>query len=233
MSIEATNEQRSHYRQEGWLHVPGLVSRERCEELIRLVLPHIPDPSMPNTYIIDSELWYAEPRIRDLWHRSVVEQFVQTLLGDPPVHVALTAGGIHAIGPDTAERTFWHQEAAVSPNPWGPYMCAAWVALTDAPEQRAPLLVVPRSHIDPVPTFGEGLQYGFEQFDEVRTVVDEEHAFPDCLAIEAEAGDAVFFDQWTIHASRANTDVEPRIALTGRYRLTDESAEATGRQRVG
>ncbi|MEZ5376652.1 MAG: phytanoyl-CoA dioxygenase family protein [Acidimicrobiales bacterium] len=221
MLVEASAEQREHYRREGWLHVPGLVTRRQCDELIELVLPHIPDPTRPNTYIIDSELWYAEPRIRELWHRSVVEHFVRTLLGDPAVDVRLTAGGIHALGPGTDERTYWHQEAAVSADPWGPYMCAAWVALTDVPARRAPLIVVPRSHIDPTPTFGAGLRYGFDRFDQVRTVEDDENAFPECIPIEAGAGDAVFFDQWTIHASRPNTDTLPRIALTGRYRVAN------------
>ncbi|MEZ5228765.1 MAG: phytanoyl-CoA dioxygenase family protein [Acidimicrobiales bacterium] len=113
-----------------------------------------------------------------MWHRSVVEHFVRTLLGDPAVDVRLTAGGIHALGPGTDERTYWHQEAAVSADPWGPYMCAAWVALTDVPARRAPLIVVPRSHIDPTPTFGAGLRYGFDRFDQVRTVEDDENAFP-------------------------------------------------------
>ncbi|MEZ5228764.1 MAG: hypothetical protein R2710_19495 [Acidimicrobiales bacterium] len=40
MLVEASAEQREHYRREGWLHVPGLVTRRQCDELIELVLPH-------------------------------------------------------------------------------------------------------------------------------------------------------------------------------------------------
>ena len=174
----ASAEERRAYTEQGWVRVRGLVDAETCARMRGLAADHVPPLDQPASYRLDPGIWFAEPGLRELWSEPPVVDYVQSLMGDPPAGIELTAGGIFAIGPHTDEVTFWHQEAAVTSDPYGRHLCAAWIALTDVDEQRAPLLVVPQSHLDPVPTFGYGMNYSYLNFPDRRMVPDESRPFP-------------------------------------------------------
>lgn len=119
--------------------------------------------------------------------------------------------------------TPWHQDWQY----WkGSHKTSVWVALDDATKCDGCLKFIPGSHklgeikhgeVEPIS--GEGFRY--------RLDVDER----DCLEMSMAAGDAVFFDDLTVHGSLPNKSGRDRWALISTFRdpKTNEPAYRDGR----
>lgn len=103
----------------------------------------------------------------------------------------------------------WHQELnAISIYP--PVCALSWVAMSHATKESGCLEIIPGSHFDHVPHEPVPEDERFVLTERADTdAFDESKA----VSLEAEPGEAIFFNAFTLHRSRANQSDETRAAV--------------------
>jgi ectoine hydroxylase-related dioxygenase (phytanoyl-CoA dioxygenase family) len=159
------------------------------------------------------------PRLAD-WHRTV--PWAYQLASTPSLipHVELVLGGPCCIwaselwvkAPYSRMSVPWHQDHAFWPVP-GVGAVSAWIALTEASADNGGLAFVPGSHRRawshvPMDANVGGLDAG---------VRAEDIAPEDVWVPTLSPGEAVLFDERTLHGSSINSSARPRAAYSVRY----------------
>ena len=121
----------------------------------------------------------------------------------------------------------WHQDhGVVTEEADETQMLTVWLSLQDAPVEKGPLKVVPRSHGDGLLThcpnyYGNGLQFaGGRQIPEKLFEVDK------WVPLPMKRGDVIFMHKQTVHGSLSNVSEEIRCSFDLRY---NPIAQPTGR----
>ncbi len=174
-------------------------------------------------------LMHHAPEFQDWLEVSDAARIVATVIGAPHVRFWMDASFLKEGNlPGTA--TPWHNDVCTFPF-WGEHMPSFWVALTDVPEDNAPMRTLCGSHLDPhryhSPMSRQDIATppGYRPWSELleRTVA----ADAPIRVWPARAGDAMLIHPKTIHASLPRSSAAPgrRLAFTTRWLGNDVTWE--------
>lgn len=166
------------------------------------------DPAAPGPSQARLSAWHHQQRWA--WematHPAILDR-VEEMLGPD---LMLWAQFCWYKAPRVGKSIPWHQDASYWPiEP--KINVTAWVALAPTRRSNGCLRLLPGTHRrdfahtsinDPVSWFGKGV-----------TGIDESSA----IDMEMEPGQAVFFNEGTLHGSQPNTSDQPRLACSMRY----------------
>ena len=165
------------------------------------------------------------PRLAN-WHQDVPWAYQLASLPSLIPHVERVLGGPCCIwaselwvkAPYSRMHVPWHQDRAFWPVPGKIGTVSAWIALTEASAENGGLAFVPGSHRRawphvPMDASVGGLDAGVRAED-----IDP----GDVWAPTLSPGEAVLFDERTLHGSPSNSSARPRAAYSVRYTLDPE-----------
>ena len=183
----------------------------------------------------DTPFW-AGPGVFNVLTAAPLLDAVESLLGpeiysNPIQHVRIKPPEKHVAkneyGEPTLGKTSWHQDNGVATiDADETEMLTVWMSLQDAPMEKGPLKVVPRSHKNGLlahcPNYhGNGIKTaGQIQIPEKLFEVDKTTPLP------MKRGDVIFMHKRTVHGSLSNLSDEVRWSFDLRY---NPVGQATGR----
>ncbi len=212
-----TPQQKTFYLENGYVHVPGLFTREELA-LLRAEA-HALAERLAQVRSIDATWGSARTATTlqtKLLHCHDV-QFQSALFARMIMDERLTQAAADIIGPNVQlhhTKMFikppekgspfpMHQDAPFFPHEHHS-MIAAVVHFDDAPLEKGCLRVVPGSHTQGIlPHIAEGAWH----------LPPDEYPVESALALPARAGDVLFFSYLTIHGSGLNTSDEARTTV--------------------
>ena len=219
--IELTDAEVNFYKQEGYLVLPGLVDRERANELRAEVMAVLHE-----VFGLDAaRLGRAEGKA------DALRQTTQYLHGGhidalvngartKAVAARLLGGAAHVYMPFTAVKAgggggsfHLHQDNQYTRHEPGEGSLNIWVALVDMTPDNGCLQISPHSHQNgQIAKVTEEVHGGY-----IRPEDEAHRLFP----LRMCAGDAVAFTRLTVHGSGPNHTSEPRVAYALQYHRED------------
>lgn len=256
------------YREEGCVRVPGVFASAEVDALAKEIdaaaaafgtpafdalCAHQMTQNPPTVHPGDGQVQlrnfaHALPRLRDWLYHSAAGEVVGALMGAAHVRYWMDATFIKE-GDSPASATPWHNDECTFPFR-GEMMPSFWVALTDVPEDNAPMVTLAGSNKDPWRYHSPmSPQEPFVTEHIPWSHLERRVAAPDApiRTWPCDKGDILLIHPKTIHASlpRKAGTTGRRIALTTRW-LGDDvvwapnplsikipSLEATGLMKVG
>jgi len=224
MGNRLNEDQKAFYRQNGYLHVPGVFDRRTVQVLgdeldwiFETWADHDAAWRRPwrETYMTEEERREANLLAindmhlhSDLWNRATADprlvDRVADLIGP---HVELHHTTLHAKPPETGSPFPLHQDNAFFAHAQ-PLYVDALVHIDDAPEDAGCIRFIPGIHLDGplVHLRGDGAPH----------LPVDRYRLADTVAVPARAGDIVFSCLWTIHGSDLNrTNAWRRVVRFG------------------
>jgi len=175
--------------------------------------------------IILRNLMHHAPEFGEWLQASAAARIVATVIGADNVRFWMDASFLKE-GTQPGTATPWHNDVCTFPF-WGEHMPSFWVALTDVPEDNAPMRTLTGSHRDPfryhsplsrqdIPT-----PAGYRPWSEL--LERAEAADAPIRVWPAQAGDAMLIHPKTIHSSLPRRSSAPgrRLAFTTRWLGSD------------
>ncbi len=239
-----TEEHVRTYAEEGAVLVPGAFSTEWVERLAgaidRIVarvrregVEVFAGSTTQNPLSMDDRdgavvlrnLMHHAPEFDEWLRHSEAARIVGTVIGADHVRFWMDASFLKE-GHHSGTATPWHNDVCTFPF-WGEHMPSFWVALTDVPEDNAPMRTLTGSHRDPfryhsplsrqdIPT-----PRGYRPWAELLARVEAQGA--PIRVWPARAGDAMLIHPKTIHSSLPRRSAAPgrRLAFTTRWLGSD------------
>jgi ectoine hydroxylase-related dioxygenase (phytanoyl-CoA dioxygenase family) len=223
-----TSEQVGVFARDGVVKIPSAVDPSWIGPLLDLADQQLAKPSR---WVTDSNRGARIERLftdRYLWRENLLVRRFALESGVAAIAGALMASSSvrfyfdHLLvkQPNTAELTPWHQDIPYWPF-LGSQICSVWVALTAATVAESSLEFVRSSHsweryFAPVP-FGTKPAWTADFLGEVCPNVEAARDQYDIVGFDVEAGDALVFSAWTLHAGRGNAGAHRRVALSTRW----------------
>ena len=213
------------YRTNGYLVVPGLVTEEEVEilradatKVCRGGYDHeaLPptDPSLSDEEVLSQFLCIHQPhKISEVVlesgvkHRGVAVALSQLIGPDVKCMQSMLF-----IKPPSFQGAAWHQDEIYIPTR-DRSLTGGWIALDDATEENGCMRAIPGSHT--------GILYDLRDHDnhDEFDSASESHGFDASgeVAIEARAGDVLFFNGYLLHRSFKNRSRRYRRVLVNHY----------------
>jgi phytanoyl-CoA hydroxylase len=241
--MRLTDEQVERFRQEGYLVVPGVIPREKCNELKPRLLEDVAEgieqldshvaagtlPEMNREQIADVPRAIRKGMLQDLAHRDPVfmelarsEELVSCvapILGD---ELALYRSLSVFKSKEAARPVGWHQDMSY----WrgDAKKVSLWLALDDVTADNGAMRFIPGSQEIEVP------QEELEEQDEVFSLTIPDHYIDADRAqlAEVDAGGAVLFDARVFHGSGPNVAGRDRYAVVFTYQPAHDSSHHRG-----
>jgi ectoine hydroxylase-related dioxygenase (phytanoyl-CoA dioxygenase family) len=214
------------YREQGFVHIPGVLSPHEvatylaaARELIDkedLVIWGASEEVTQVHYV--EEAWLKSDALRHLALHPVITA-IASRLADRPLR--LYSSDILLKKPHRALPTMVHDDEAGLPLAELSQTLTAWIALVDIPVERGCMSFVPGSHL----RGDSDRQIHMMSFEEYRPMAE---VWPDFdwrprTTVPVRAGDVTFHHFRTIHMAGANTSDDPRVANGVIY--ADDTAE--------
>lgn len=175
------------------------------------------DPNAPGGQTIRRLLMaHARGPVFTRWMQSdAVAGPLRALYGSPFVCPLTHHNCVMTKEPAFSSDTGWHQDVRY----WNferPELVSVWLALGPERAENGGLRVVPKSH---------AMTFERDQFDDdlfFRTDRPDNAALLDtAIAVDLDAGDALFFHARTLHAASRNTTTDTKVAAVFTFRPTD------------
>ena len=123
--------------------------------------------------------------------------------------------------------TIWHQDhGVVTEEADDTEMLTVWFSLQDAPVEKGPLYVVPRSHKQGLLTHCPNYQGNGPKFAGAEQIPEKLFAAGEAIPLPVKRGDVIFLTRHTVHGSLSNESQDVRWSFDLRYNPT---GQPTGR----
>ena len=222
-TIQLTEEQITGYRDNGYIHVPGVLSAEEVERYREGAARAYDELASLNA---DNQMfrqivnvWKADPVLRELTLHQGLAQLATQLAGIP---LRLWHDQLLIKKPHNATPTEYHQDAPYWPHANARHQLSAWVALVDVPVERGCMTFIPGSH----------------QRHDIRAIdltdrTDLFAAAPDLVytprvTVPLRAGDCTFHNGYLAHTANSNDTDEFRYAMVNIYVDADLTYDGKG-----
>ena len=213
------------YEENGYLVVPGLVSRDElallkqdtadiargkypCEGINPLPADFTDDQVL-RTVLCIHQVHFISPIMLDFVKHPGMAEVLKRIIG-PDVKCMQS---MLFVKPPGFQGQAWHQDEIYIPTR-DRSLCGGWIAIDDATVENGCLWVLPGSHrkgyLYPQRTHGEN-----DEFDSAEV----SHGFDDSaeIPVEVTAGSVVFFNGYLLHRSKKNRGTGFRRALVNHY----------------
>lgn len=194
------------YRREGFVRIPGVISRERAARYHDAALAYMQahqSHSKSDVFSQHVNAWQDDQTIRELTlDRNLAE--VASLLAGVPLR--LWHDQLLIKRPHNAVATEFHQDQPYWPHDNSPNPISAWIALCDVPVERGCMTFLPGSHTRTDLT--------------AQNLRDAESLFAICpdlrwqhrVTVPLRAGDCTFHHGRCAHMATPNLTDDPRVA---------------------
>jgi phytanoyl-CoA hydroxylase len=208
------------YRAQGFVHVPGVLTREEVDDLLAAAR-HQLDREEKLSWDDDGGTvmdWVADPELKSDAMRALalhpqVTAIAECLAG-VPLRLFKTELLRKRAGVSTG--TPAHVDAVAFPFRGAPVTITAWVALTDVPVESGCMTFIPGTHL--VLEGAELAEVGWQPLASL-----PELAWQPRVTVPIRAGDVTFHHEKTVHLAGGNRAATDRISLATVYM----DAEAT------
>lgn len=142
-----TNEQIAHYRSNGFVHIPSLISREESLKFRESALRHASDfPALSETPIFDQHVntWERNPEMAKLTFHAPIADAAKALAGVPLRywHDQILIKRAHH-----NSATEFHQDQPYWPHENSLHPISCWIALGDVPVESGCMTFLPGSQL--------------------------------------------------------------------------------------
>ena len=199
----------SSYRENGFVHITGIISPEEAEQFRRAALdlvPRVKSLTQGSHAAIFTQLvnmWQLDDTIKQLTLHPNVGAVTERLAGVP---LRLWHDHILIKQPHNNAATEFHQDQPYWPHADCRHALSAWIALVDVPVERGCM------------TFLPGLQHRTDL--RAQNLADEHDLLQLCpefvwyprVTLPLKAGDCTFHHARTAHMATPNLTDEPRVA---------------------
>lgn len=196
------------YRENGFVHVPGIISKEEAAYFREVALEIGEANKKPGGSRIFNQvvnLWHRDERMRKLTFHPNVTAVAKKLAGAP---LRLWHDQILIKDPHNNAATEFHQDQPYWPHAHSPDPISIWIALCDVPVERGCMSFLP----------------GTQKRDDLRmqNLGDKRSLFTICpdmeyaprVTVPLRAGDCTFHHGRCAHMANPNETDEPRVAVT-------------------
>jgi ectoine hydroxylase-related dioxygenase (phytanoyl-CoA dioxygenase family) len=245
-----TTAQLEAYRQDGVVHLPGVVDSATVKRILAAVEALMEAPSRfggdvtasggPGRFFQDRYLFPHDAAFREFLTATPLAAVSAAATGSSTMRAFYDH--VFVKDPGTEESFVWHQDRPYWPVD-GTQVCSTWLALTPADAFSSALEFVAGSHRwdrsfrpeypaleDRSPAEVEsvlwrGLAQHIESFDDRCPPFEEHPEIYDVISFAVEPGDALLFDFRTVHRSGPNRGTNRRAAISWRW-LGDDATWA-------
>jgi len=196
----------TEYREQGFVHVPGVISKEEAAEFRQAALDLSERMGSYNQNGIFTQLvnaWVEDETIRRLTMHPNIAAIAERLSG---VSLRLWHDQTLIKQPHNKKPTEFHQDQPLWPHDNKHTSISAWVALCDVPFERGCMTFLPGSHTR---TDLEAMNLG-----DPRSVFEiaPNMTWSPRVTLPIQAGDCTFHNSRTVHMANENDTDEPRVA---------------------
>lgn len=223
LTTTVTPEQIASYRENGFLHVPQVLSPDQVEtyrdaaaDAYDNVNSLNPDNQMFRQIV---NVWQSDDTLRELVHHQGLASIATELAGLP---LRLWHDQLLIKKPHNATPTEFHQDAPYWPHAGAKHQLSAWIALVDVPVERGCMTFIPGSHrrtdlraidlTDSSDLFSAAPDLAYEQR----------------VTVPLRAGDCTFHNGYLAHTANSNDTDEFRYALVNIYVDADVTFDGRG-----
>lgn len=199
------------YRQNGFVHIPGVISKEEAAEFREHALaasqrltPHNAGEIFRQTV----NVWRSDPQMRRLTLHPNVAAVAEKLAGSP---LRLWHDQILIKAPRHSKPTEFHQDQPYWPHEDSPNPISAWIALCDVPVERGCMTFIPGSH--------RWTHLPGQRLDDPRSLASLHPEMEWCprVTLPLRAGDCTFHHGRCAHMATPNFTDDPRVAFVVIY----------------
>lgn len=194
------------YRRQGFIHVPGVISKREASEFYEAALEYAArQHSLCENPVFGQwvNVWRQDEAIRRLTLHPNVAAVATKLAGVP---LRLWHDHILIKRPHNQVATEFHQDQPYWPHATSPNSLSAWIALCDVPVEKGCMSFIPGSH----------RYVGLE----AQNLLDATSLFGKCpelqwaprVTVPLRAGDCTFHHSCCAHMATPNSTDDPRVA---------------------
>ncbi len=206
MTRSVTDAQLTAYRRDGFVHIPGIISKADAARYAEAALAardrqdDVPrDPAF--THVM--QLWKKDETLRELTLSPVLAAAATALAGLP---LRLYHDHLMIKEPHNGAPTEFHQDQPFWPHLGSRHALSAWVALVDVPATRGCMTFIPGSH-----------RLDGRHRQDLRDADNLMRAAPELVwnprvTVPLRAGDCTFHHCLTAHSATPNLTDVPRVA---------------------
>ncbi|MFD5315313.1 phytanoyl-CoA dioxygenase family protein [Streptomyces sp. NPDC127098] len=201
-----TEEQVARYRHDGFVHLPGVVSRPDAARWAKAALAareRLADHHSGATFTQLLQLWRHDEELRELTLDPGLAAIATRLAGVP---LRLWHDQLLIKEPHNGAATEFHQDQPYWPHVGSRHALSAWVALVDVPAERGCMTFIPGSQR----LTGLRAQDLTDQDDLLNLA--PELRFRPRVTVPLRAGDCTFHDSRLAHTATPNHTDDPRVA---------------------
>ncbi|MEO3753738.1 phytanoyl-CoA dioxygenase family protein [Streptomyces sp. B6B3] len=201
-----TDEQVARYRRDGFVHLPGVISRTdaaRYAEAAGAARDRLSDIHSGAAFTQLLQLWQHSDALRELTLDPGLAGLATRLAGTP---LRLWHDQLLIKEPHNGAATEFHQDQPYWPHAGSRHALSAWVALVDVPAERGCMTFIPGSqHL-------AGLRaQDLTDHDDLMNLVPDLRYRPR-VTVPLRAGDCTFHHSRLAHTATPNHTDDPRIA---------------------
>jgi len=200
------------YLRQGFVHIPGVLSREEAMTFRAAALDFAAHMAHQNrtrggkaeqVFTQHVNVWQEDATLKQLTLRANLGAIAVRLAGIP---LRLWHDHILIKQPQTSAPTEFHQDQPYWPHAHSRHALSAWIALQDVPVERGCMTFLPGSHAL------TGLRaQDLTDADDLFSVAPDLRWLPR-VTIPLRAGDCTFHNSFCAHMATANVTDEPRVA---------------------
>jgi ectoine hydroxylase-related dioxygenase (phytanoyl-CoA dioxygenase family) len=201
-----TEEMVSSYRERGFVHVPGVISREEALEFRAAALAYsgrqtdLSDGTIFNQYV---NVWTRDEAMRRLTLHTNVSAAARALAG---VDLRLWHDQILIKQPGVSKATEFHQDQPYWPHMDSPNPISCWIALGDVPVEAGCMTFLPGSqNLTDLPR---------QNLADQKSLMDiaPDLVWSERVTVPLKAGDCTFHHGRCAHMATPNVSDSPRVA---------------------
>lgn len=201
-----TEEQIASFRTQGFVHIPGVISREEAAQFYAAALDCAErNPPLSNRPVFDQHVnvWTHDSGMRALTLHPNLAAAAKALNGTP---LRLWHDQILIKRPHNNANTEFHQDQPYWPHASSPNPISAWIALCDVPVEKGCMTFLPGSF--------RRTDLPAQNLSDPRSLfqVEPEFAWYPRVTVPLKAGDCTFHHGRCAHMATPNHTDDPRVA---------------------
>ena len=201
-----TNDQIESYRQNGFVHIPGIISPDEAAHFRAAALEFANDATATSDRAIFQQLvnaWTQNDALKALTLHPNVAAVAEKLAG---VDLRLWHDQILIKKPHNEAPTQWHQDQPYWPHQNSTHPISCWIALGDVPVERGCMTFLPGSQ-----KRSDLKQQNLADADSLFSICPDLQWEPR-VTVPLRAGDCTFHHARCAHMATPNFTDEPRVA---------------------